>query len=160
MPITFVKHFPFFRKNYEGIEPAHRILFFDPSMERQKMPLGDRFRTLDPTLRDADVVVLRGIDDQFLDRVTADSVFQRVARNTPIVILARASDGPTSPTLIRPAWSIEASVMPELDLLRHIEFVSIFERNGAVFGDNCHYVPPSSRFHTSLFVRVANSLGD
>lgn len=138
--------------------PSGDLLVFDPVVEEGPSGLADRFRTLDPTSRAADLIVVRGSTYTLVEQLADDVTFRTLTAGTAVVAVTPSSIGPemVATTVYGDQRSDEAIVLGDV---RKVELLALLQQRSAVFdgGASHHFVLPSGE-HARQFIRLADAL--
>jgi len=160
MAITYANYFYGYTYTEEGPFADEHVLLYDVVLERRGNNILDRWRALDPSLRGASCVIIRGQTTHFLEALRSDTLFWSAAHGVPIAALVGGlAEGRIE--LVRTEPFHEANFPISVDALRAYEIRSIIGRNGALYGphDDSHYELPSGD-HAEAFVRLGTALQD
>ena len=158
MAITYANYFHGYNYTRDAPFGDHHVLLYDIVVERTGYNLLDRLRAVDPTLRNASCVVLRGRTPSFLATLQDDRLLWAALRNTPTIALVGGLDRGQIKLIDTPPFRHPDFEIP-IEVLRNHEIRSIIERNGALYGphDGYHYELPSGD-HADAFLRLGNAL--
>ncbi len=142
--------------------PDHRVILFDPRVERGSHSIGDRWRQLDTAKRTVDLIILRGSTEDFAASAEHDTLLRDRVAEVPLITLSGSWDaGERTPQLGAPSWAHPTDIVPDLAQLRTFELLTLVLESKAVYReDGCHFRLPSSRFHAEAFIRLADALDD
>jgi hypothetical protein len=171
MPLTYRSNDEDLPREFDDKFGETTVLLFDPRLEHSRSSLGNLFRSIDPTERAADVVILRG-DRNLLDRVDSDGALRFLLEGTPVYTLVPDPKDPNEnhgPQLQPVSWSASdpigdgafGSPHDILRELRRAEVNAILLRWDAVWhgDDDIHFELPSGK-HADAFIRIAEALAD
>lgn len=156
-----MKHFPYYtRWDYDLLRGKY-ILFFDPVLERFKDQIGHRFRLLDPSIRNVDLVIFRGRTADFTEKLHNDPNLTYLLHDTPAVALIGCIQGQTSPQYLEiSTQQTSDSFLPDLEIIREFEIQSILYNSRAIYSSEDYHFSLPSRLHASAFIRLADALQD
>ena len=158
MALTYANYFLKDTRTYDLPFGDHHVLLYDLVMERTGYSILDRLRDLDPTLRNASCVVLRGRTREFLDQLKTDKQYMATLGDTPTIALVGSLGDGNVKIISTPPFRLPEFEIP-LTALRAQEIRSILDRNVALFGptDEDHFDLPSGD-HAEAFLRLGQAL--
>ncbi|HSZ03909.1 MAG TPA: hypothetical protein VK778_01765 [Solirubrobacteraceae bacterium] len=142
--------------------PGHRVMLFDPRVERGSRSIGERWRQLDAAKRTADLIIVRGSTKHFAVSVEEDTLLRDTVAEVPLITLTGSwNAAKRAPQLGAPSWASANDIVLDLDQLRTFELLTLILESKAVYRElGCHFRLPSSRFHAAAFIRLADALDD
>jgi len=140
----------------ETLVPERDLLLFDPVEERGQFTLGDRFRSLDRALQNAEVIIFRSSSRSMLVTIQRDPILRSILGKRDVLYLGRSYDPSLPGTILLPAFG-----RPPIDLsksaLRQAELSAILRWTNAVYEDDNHHYHLPSGWHADKFVRLGNA---
>lgn len=107
----------------------------------------------------ADLIVLRGADWHFAERIEAtDEVRSQVREDQGVLCLVGAPESGGGPTVIRPSWARPMREEPSLEDLRAIEMYGLLVGRKAILEPATGHYELSSGAHVRRYVRLRNAL--
>lgn len=158
MAITVSRHGDGESVEYPTLAQGREVLLFDVLEERGQESLGDRYRSLDPSLLAMDLVIFRSSSEGTIARLKNDPIVRALLEGSGALHLGR-SYNPLAPEIaLTPLWPAGTPVAPPtVDELRQAELETLLRRTNAVFeADNHHYILPSE-WHADRFIRLGNA---
>ena len=72
--------------------PDHRVILFDPRVERGSGSIGERWRQLDTAKRTVDLIILRGSTEDFAASAEQDTLLRDTVADVPVITLTGSWD--------------------------------------------------------------------
>lgn len=140
---------------YTELGNGHEIVVFDPVDERGEDSLGDRFRALDPSIRECDLLVVRGSTQSTRRETVEDPIIAHLGPER-VLTLTRSYDASNPHPVLAP---VRGEVDFDLDPvdLRSAEVDSMIHRSGCVFAHQDHHFVLPSGWHADQFIRLASA---
>jgi hypothetical protein len=142
---------------FEELALGREVLLFDPLEERGRLTVGDRFRTLDPAVQEADTIVFRSSSRSTLQAIKRDPILPSLLDGRNVLHLGRSYEAARPQPALTPVTVHEPIDFLLRDELRQAELEAMLRRTRSVFDDdNHHYLLPSG-WHADRFVRLGNA---
>jgi hypothetical protein len=140
--------------------PGDRMILADFRLERPGKTLAGSYADSGLDEIPADLLVLRGDSEAFVDGVNKDEAFvQQVPDDQSVLCLTGRTDQDDPwPKLVKTAWARDPVAIPSVDAVRCIELRGLLEIRGAILEESdVHYVLASGS-HVERYVRLRSGL--